>query len=91
MLYSKLVKNKVKASAEGSRTNMLLNQYPPWTWGESDHLKKLIEEVFLATLTRFPTAEELAISTKHIERYRDKGLENIQWALFNRLEFMVNY
>ena len=91
MLYSKIVKNKVKAGTEGSLTNTLLNKYPPWTWTEADHLEKLIEEVFLATLVRLPTAEELATSTLHIEKYRDKGIENLQWALFNKIEFMVNY
>ncbi len=91
MLYSKLVKKKVLASTEGSRTNTLLQEYPPWSWRDRPRLTKLIEELFLTTLSRLPDAQELAGAVKHLEKHRDKGLENLQWALFNKLEFIVNY
>ena len=91
MLYSNLVKKKVLASTEGSRTNTLLQEYPPWTWRDRPKLTKLIEELFLTTLSRLPNEQELASAAKHLEKHRDKGLENLQWALFNKLEFIVNY
>lgn len=85
MMNSGLVKNKVSASTEGSRVNQLLAKSPP---PSND---QVVEELFLSTLSRFPTKEEAASSVKHIEKYRDKGAEDLQWALINKLEFVVNY
>jgi hypothetical protein len=47
--------------------------------------------LFLSTLSRFPSRDEIATSVKHIEKYRDQGVEDLQWALINKLEFVVNY
>lgn len=93
MLYSKLVKRKVSASTEKSRVNTLLTKHPPWTWGEPKDrgAEKVVEELFLATLTRYPTQKEMAESVAHLRKYRDLGVEDLQWALINKLEFMVNY
>ena len=85
MLNSDLVKNKVLASTPGSQVNKLVNQSPPRPNYE------LIEDLFLSTLSRFPTSEEMLASIKHVEKYRDKGIEDLQWALINNLEFIVNY
>jgi hypothetical protein len=85
MLNSNLVKNKVLASTVGSRVNLLLNKTPPLS------NRQLVEEMYLSTLSRFPTEEEMAKSMSHIEKYRDKGVEDLQWALINKLEFIVNY
>ena len=40
---------------------------------------------------RYPTEKERKDSVKHVESYRDKGVEDLQWALLNKLEFIVNY
>jgi len=85
MLNSSLVKNKVSATVENSRVNLLLNKTPPLS------NRQLVEEMYLATLSRLPTAQEMAKSVGHIEKYRDKGVEDLQWALINKLEFIVNY
>jgi mono/diheme cytochrome c family protein len=94
MMNGSLVKKKIQANTEGSLTQKLLKENPPWEWSKPDKaqmLDKVIEEVYLATLSRLPTAEERATSKKHVARHRDLGLENLQWALFNKLEFIVNY
>ena len=94
MMNSDLVKKKIRANTEGSLTQKLLKENPPWEWSKPENsqmLNKSIEEVYLATLCRMPTAEERETSRKHVARHRDLGLENLQWALLNKLEFIVNY
>ena len=85
MLNSPLVKSKVQAEKEGSRVNLLLNQTPPLS---ND---KLVEELFLWTLSRYPSDEEMTDSIKHLAKYRDRGVEDLQWVLLNKLEFIVNH
>jgi len=85
MLNSDVIKEKIMPSPEGSRVRSLLNKTPLLS------NKQLAEELFLATLSRYPTKKELAIAVKHLEDYRDKGAEDLQWALINKLEFQVNY
>ena len=85
MLNSEVVKNKVLASTEGSRVNTLLSQAPPLS------NEQLVEKLFLSTLSRFPTPKEAEKAVGHLEHYRDKGVQDIQWALINKLEFIVNY
>jgi len=94
MMNSDLVKKKIRANTEGSLTQKLLKENPPWEWSKPENhqmLNKSIEEVYLATLCRMPTAKERETSRKHVARHRDLGLENLQWALLNKLEFIVNY
>jgi len=85
MLNSDVVRKKVLRSTEDSRTSLLLSQDPPLSNME------IVEDLFLHTLSRFPTNEEMVTSIRHIEDYRDKGAEDLQWALVNKLEFIVNF
>jgi hypothetical protein len=85
MMNSDLIKRKVLAATEGSRVRGLLNRQPPAS------NREVVEELFLATLSRFPTEQESATSVRHIEHYRGQGVEDLQWALINKLEFIVNY
>jgi cytochrome c553 len=85
MLNSEVVKRKVLAITKGSRVSTLLTKMPP------PSNEELVRELYLSALSRYPTAAEEAESVKHIETYRDKGLENLQWALLNKIEFLVNY
>ena len=92
LLNSKVVKTKVLASNQGSRVHKLLQDHPPWTWRDSDQdaKRQIVEELFLSTLSRFPDEEERQVALEHLERRRDVGVENLQWALLNKLEFIVN-
>jgi hypothetical protein len=85
MLNSDVIKQKIVPSPDGSRVRKLLNKTPTLS------NKELAEALFLATLSRYPTKDELATAVKHLEDYRDKGAEDLQWALINKLEFQVNY
>ena len=93
MMNSDLVREKILAKTKGSRVQTLLEKTPPWTWDKPDRPMKdeIVDELFLCTLSRYPTPEEKVASVDHIERYRDKGVEDLQWALINKPEMMVNY
>jgi hypothetical protein len=53
----------------------------------------LIEQIYLSTLSRRPTATEVGIATRHIEKLGDraKGLQDLQYALFNLGEFLLRH
>ncbi len=53
----------------------------------------VIEQIYLATLSRRPTAAEVGIATRHIEKLGDraKGLQDVQYALFNLGEFLLRH
>jgi hypothetical protein len=53
----------------------------------------VIEQIYLATLSRRPTVAEVRIATRHIEELGDraKGLQDLQYALFNMGEFLLRH
>ena len=52
---------------------------------------EIVEELFLASLSRRPTADEVEVAKRVIAKDRKAGVENIQWALLNSTEFLVNH
>ena len=85
LLNSDIIKKKVSTDVEGSRVHKLLRKSPPLTNEE------FVEELFLGTLSRFPTQQETEIGVEMLEKYRDRGAEDLQWALLNKLDFVFNY
>jgi len=82
MMTSNVVTKRI--AAEGStRVAKLLQS------GKSDD--EIIEELFLSSLTRRPTPEEVQVAKRVISTDRKKGAENVQWALLNSTEFLVNH
>jgi hypothetical protein len=53
---------------------------------------KLIEELYLLTLTRLPSGEEVARAREHVKSAssRRRGFEEVFWSLFNHKEFLIN-
>ena len=51
----------------------------------------LVEKIYLATLSRRPLPAEMDISLGALHKSRKQGLENLQWALLNKPEFLFNY
>ena len=49
-----------------------------------------MEELFLATINRFPTDREKAMSLKLFAAGREQGAEDLLWALINRVDFIFN-
>jgi hypothetical protein len=85
LLNSDLLKEKIKADKSGGRLWKLLHAEPP----ESN--EKIVEEIFLAALSRFPSAEESAFGVKLLTAGHDAGAEDLLWVLLNRPEFVLNY
>ncbi len=52
-----------------------------------------VEELFLGTLSRFPTDAEKADALNYIaaEKIRAAGLQDVLWALINTREFILNH
>ena len=82
MMTSPVVTKRVSAEGSTRVANLLKS-------GKSD--EEIIEELFLASLTRRPTADEVDVAKRVIAKDRKSGVENIQWALLNSTEFLVNH
>jgi hypothetical protein len=52
-----------------------------------------LRDLYLATFSREPVAEELTVALSHIEKTQDdkKAYEDIVWALINTKEFLFNH
>ena len=55
--------------------------------------EKTVEELFLATLSRFPTEAEREKSLTHLREEKDRvnGVQDLMWALINTREFILNH
>lgn len=55
--------------------------------------EQCVEELFLGTLSRFPTDKEKDEAVKYIkgEKTRAAGLQDVLWALINTREFILNH
>ncbi len=50
-----------------------------------------VKQLYLATLSRYPTDEEIATAKSKKKDNREQWLSDIQWALLNKLDFIFNY
>lgn len=82
MTNSKFINEKI-AGQNGSRVAKLLEG------GLSN--EQLVEELFLSSLGRWPSSEEKEVAYQALEKDRKRGAENIQWALLNSIEFVLNH
>jgi hypothetical protein len=71
--------------SQGQRIKRLLAQ------GKSDD--DIITELYLATLSRFPTQEERKKTITYLANkpQRERALQDVLWALLNTKEFMFNH
>jgi hypothetical protein len=82
LMQSKMVNDRVLA-LENSRVQQLVNG--------AGSPRDIVEELYLATLSRPPAAAEVEVAVKALSRDRRRGAENLQWALINSPEFLFNY
>jgi hypothetical protein len=82
LMRSSVVNDRVLAEKD-SRVQQLLDTYK-----DND---KVVGELFLATLSREPSAEERALARSALDRNRIEGAQNVQWALLNLAEFLYNF
>ena len=55
--------------------------------------REMLDDLYLATLSRKPTDEDVKISLTHVEKATDKrkAWEDIHWALLNTKEFLFRH
>jgi hypothetical protein len=82
LMRSPVVNDRVLA-AKDSRVQRLL--------ASSESNSKIVDELFLATLSRQPTLEEKAAAVSFLDKDRVEGAQNVQWALLNLVEFLYNF
>lgn len=82
MMTSPVVTKRVSGEGSTRVANLLKS-------GKSD--EEIVEELFLASLSRRPTADEVQVAKHVIAENRKTGVENIEWALLNSTEFLVNH
>jgi hypothetical protein len=71
-----------KLTAEDGRLARLL--------AETSDDEAVVEELYLSTVSRYPTAAELARTLNHVRSAGDRrlGFEDVLWALINLREFV---
>jgi hypothetical protein len=57
--------------------------------GKSD--VEITEELFMTTISRKPTTEEVEVAMRILKANRTQGTADILWALLNTPEFLLNY
>jgi hypothetical protein len=82
LMRSPVVNDRVLA-AQDSRVQRLVSS--------SESNDTVVEELFLATLSRQPTREEKAAAVSFLDKNRVEGAQNVQWALLNLVEFLYNF
>jgi hypothetical protein len=52
---------------------------------------EIVDELYLATLSRYPSPQERQLAVSWIEKDRKQGAEDLHWSLLNKLDFVFNY
>lgn len=82
LMNSPFVTRRIRAEA-GTRVGELLAS--PRTNSE------VVEQLYLSTLSRPPTAAEKQIAVSWLDADRRQGAEDLGWSLLNKLDFVFNY
>ena len=83
LMQSPVVTDRIRA-AKDSRVQRLLDTY-------KDDNGRVVDEMFLATLSRPPSDSEKQVGLEALVQNRLEGAQNLQWALINQVEFFFNY
>jgi len=83
LMNSPFIREKVKAR-RGSHLARLLERQPPL----SDD--QMTEQLYLRFLSRLPEPDEAAMAKELLHKDRGRGLEDLQWVLMNKVEFLFN-
>lgn len=85
LMNSSFVMTRIHQSNAGSTVSMLLAQ-------SNLTPTQVITSLYLATLSRNPTPEELQTLTPYfLSLGRQSATESIQWVLLNKVDFIFNY
>ena len=84
MMNQPFVTSRIHADDDGANVQRLLSR--------TSDSAVIIEELYLATLSRYPSASEIAIASDAMRQLGVRGgAESLQWALLNKLEFLFSY
>lgn len=94
LMNDSLVLSRTKATGSGASASFarqLLNKYP-----QAAQNQPLAEEMFLTVLSRPPSNAELATAMNTLAAgasptQRQRQVEDLLWALFNKVDFVFNY
>ena len=82
LMSSKVVNDRVAAEKD-SRVQKLVDS--------TKSNEEVIDELFLASVARYPNPAEKQVALRELSRDRRIGAEDIQWALLNGIEFVLNH
>ena len=82
MMQSGVVNRRVSSESGGRVADLLASDK-----GDSE----VVNELFLGTLGRLPTTSEAELGAERIAADRQQGTQNLQWALLNSPEFLLNH
>ena len=82
LMNSPFVNKRIRAEG-GSRVDQLVKS-------EKSNAA-IVDELYLATLSRKPRDEEKQLAVTWLEADRKQGAEDLQWSLLNKLDFIFNY
>ena len=80
LLNDQTLRNRVRA-VKGSRAEALADAAP-------EARAALIEEIYLAALSRPPSAEEAKVASEYLASRGKEGAEDLLWAMLNGIEFL---
>ena len=81
LMNDRVVRERIKV-AKGNRLDTLLHADPARS--NSD----IVDELYLAALSRFPSASERGMGIDALREFREQGAEDLLWVLINRLDFL---
>ena len=83
LMQSSVVTDRVQSKGD-STVQRLVETY-------KDDNGRVVDELFLGTLSRPASAEERQIALGAMAQDRVQGAQNLQWALLNHVEFLFNH
>jgi hypothetical protein len=84
MMNNTFITTRLRNATAGSTVNRLLANRD---YSDS----RVVAELFLSALSRFPTDEELTVGTAALKANRVQGAENLMWVLLNKIDFLYNH
>ena len=99
LVYDRVLTDEELAAAGTYLTTRygIATSYParpiPVTAASADADRRIIVELYLAALSRYPGEEEIAGGLEHIVRLQDRrtALEDLYWAVLNSKEFLFQH
>ncbi|MBL8195617.1 MAG: hypothetical protein JNM06_17635, partial [Blastocatellia bacterium] len=83
LMNSPFVNTRISANIANSTLNRLL--------ANSSQDEKLVEDMFLTVLSRFPNKTEMNQALSMLKPNRSQGAEDLMWVLMNKIDFIYNY